>query len=90
MKLGNVTSLSDFKANASGMLKEAKVTKEPIVITQNGRAEAIVQDIESYEKIQQTLALMKVLALGQKQIARGEVVPAKEVFRELRGRNRKS
>ena len=57
-----------------------------MIITQNGEAKMVVQDIESYEKTQQTLALLKILALGQKQIEAGEVVEASTIIEQIRAR----
>ena len=59
---------------------------EPLIITQNGEAKAVLQDIGSYEQMQETLALLKILALGDRQIAAGEVQPAAEVVARLRER----
>jgi PHD/YefM family antitoxin component YafN of YafNO toxin-antitoxin module len=56
------------------------------VITQNGEATAVMQDVASYEATQETLALLKILALGKRQVEEGKVVPAKEAFRRARSR----
>lgn len=52
--------------------------------TRNGQAKAVIQDIKSYEQTQETMALLKLLALGNRQIEEGEFEPADEVFRRLR------
>jgi PHD/YefM family antitoxin component YafN of YafNO toxin-antitoxin module len=57
---------------------------EPYIITQNGEAKAVVVGVREYEETQETLALLKILALGEQQIAEGKTRPAKEVFAELR------
>lgn len=81
MKLTNrVKPISYLKANAAEILDNLAEEQEPLIITQNGEAKAVLQDIASYEKTQETLALLKILALGEAQIARGEVVPANEAF----------
>ena len=59
---------------------------EPLVITQNGSAKVVVQDIDSFEKTQETMALLKMLALGNRQIESGQVQPAAEVIARLRER----
>ena len=59
---------------------------EPLIITQNGEAKAVLQDIASYEEAQQTLALLKILALGNRQIEEGRIRPAGEVIEGLRRR----
>jgi hypothetical protein len=53
-------------------------------VTQNGEAKAVLQDIASYEEDRETLALLKILALGSDQIARSETRPAAAVFADLR------
>jgi PHD/YefM family antitoxin component YafN of YafNO toxin-antitoxin module len=59
---------------------------EPLVITQNGEAKAVIQNIKSYEQMQETMALLKMLALGSRQIEEGMVQPAAEIVRRLRER----
>ena len=55
--------------------------------TQNGEAKAVVQDIDSYEQMQESMALLKMLALGNRQIDAGRVQPAAEVIARLRERH---
>jgi len=55
-----------------------------LVIIQNGEAKGVIQDIESYEQTQETMALLKILALGLRQIEEGRVLPAEDVIRRLR------
>jgi PHD/YefM family antitoxin component YafN of YafNO toxin-antitoxin module len=59
-----------------------------MVITQNGEAKAVIQDIRSYEETQETLALLKILALGQQQIAAGKVVPLDDAVDRIKARRR--
>lgn len=60
---------------------------KPLVITQNGEAKAVLQDVASYEETQETLALLKILALGNQQVAQGNVKPVAEVVKRLRGQS---
>jgi PHD/YefM family antitoxin component YafN of YafNO toxin-antitoxin module len=60
--------------------------REPMLITQNGEAKAVIQDIASYEETQETLALLKILALGNREVEEGRVRPLAEVVRRLRAR----
>ena len=85
-----VKSISYLKSHAAEIIRDLSETGEPLVITQNGEAKAVVQDIRSYEQTQETLALLKILALGKMEIEEGKVTPAKEVFRRLRERRSKS
>jgi prevent-host-death family protein len=81
-----IKPISYVKANAAQLIKELAEKREPLVITQNGEATAVMQDVASYEAQQETLALLKVLALGRRQIEEGKTVPADEAFRRLRAR----
>lgn len=81
-----IKPISYFKANAAEIIQELAEVGEPMIITQNGEATAIVQDIASYEKTQETLALLKILALGERNVEEGRHRPAKTVFADLRKR----
>lgn len=86
MKHSRIKPISYVKANAADLIRELKENGEPLVITQNGEATAVMQDVASYEATQETLALLKILALGRRQVEEGRTVPADEVFRRLRKR----
>jgi prevent-host-death family protein len=81
-----IKPISYVKANAAELIRELQEMREPLVITQNGEATAVMQDVASYEATQETLALLKILALGNRQIEKGKVVPAAEAFRAVRKR----
>ena len=81
-----VKPISYVKANAAELIRELTVNREPLIITQNGEAKAVMQDVASYEQDQETLALLKILALGRRQAEEGRTVPAEEAFRRLRER----
>lgn len=61
-----------------------------MVITQNGEAKAVIQDVASYEETQETLALLKILALGNRQIEEGRTIPAKDAIKRLREEKRRA
>lgn len=90
MKLSNVKPISYFKAHAAEILERLAEEQEPYVITQNGEAKAVLQDVASYEETQQAIALLKILALGRKQVEEGRVITAAEVIGKLRRRTRKN
>ncbi len=79
-----VKPISYLKANAAEILATLGEQREPLVITQNGEAKAVLQDVASYEATQETLALLKVLALGQQEVAAGKVKPLAEVVAHLK------
>ncbi|MCC2663656.1 MAG: prevent-host-death family protein [Geminicoccaceae bacterium] len=90
MKPTRIKPISYVKANAADLIRELKENGEPLVITQNGEATAVMQDVASYEATQETLALLKILALGRRQVEEGRTVAADEVFRRLRKRRARS
>jgi len=79
-----IKPISYLKANAAEVLQELTTQRQPMVITQNGEAKAVIQDVASYEETQETLALLKILALGNAQVAQGRVKPLAEVVTRLR------
>jgi prevent-host-death family protein len=81
-----IKPISYLKANAAEVLEQLAETHEPMIITQNGEAKAVIQDIASYEKNQETLALLKILARGRRQVEEGKVTPIEEVVAGLRKR----
>lgn len=81
-----VKSISYLKANAAEVLTQLAEQREPMVITQNGEAKAVIQDVASYEQTQETLALLKILALGSQEIEAGKVKPVADVVRRLRAK----
>ena len=84
-----IKPISYLKANAAEVIKDLSCG-EPMIVTQNGEAKAVLQDIVSWEKAQETLALLKILALGRKQVEEGKTMPVKEAMKRLRDRVRKS
>jgi prevent-host-death family protein len=81
-----IKPISYLKAHASEIVRNIGKQQEPLIITQNGEAKAVVQDIESYEQTQETMALLKILALGSRQIEEGKVQPAADAIKRLRNR----
>jgi prevent-host-death family protein len=87
MKLSSqIKPISYFKANAAEIVRNLAAQRQPMVITQNGEATAVIQDIASYEETQETMALLKILALGNRQIEAGEVASAAAAIGRLRGK----
>ena len=74
-----IKSISYLKANAAEVLDQLAAKREPLVITQNGEAKAVIQDVASYDETQGTLALLKILALGNREIDEGRVKPIADV-----------
>ncbi len=79
-----IKPISYLKANAAEVLEELQKQRQPLIITQNGEAKAVIQDVASYEETQETLALLKILALGGEQVAKGKVKSVRNVVNRLR------
>ena len=85
MKLSSqIKPISYLKAHTAEIVRNLGKRREPLVITQNGEAKVVIQDIESYEQTQDTMALLKILALGNRQIEEGKVQLAADVIKRLR------
>lgn len=81
-----VKPISYLKANAAEVLLKLAEERRPLVITQNGEAKAVIQDVASYEETQETLALLKILALGNQEMEAGKLKPVAEVVARLRAK----
>ena len=79
-----IKPISYVKANAAEIIAELNDGGAPIVITQNGEAKAVLQDVREYERTQETLAMLKIIALAERNIEEGRTRPAREVLEELR------
>ena len=83
-----IKPISYLKAHAAEIVRNMSGQGEPLVITQNGEAKVVMLDVESYEQTQEAMALLKILALGSRQIEEGKVRPAGDVIRRLRDRSK--
>jgi prevent-host-death family protein len=89
MKWSNqIKPISYLKAHAAEIVRNMREQQGPLVITQNGEAKIVIQDIESYEQTQETMALLKILALGNRQIEEGKIEPVAKVIKRLRENRR--
>ena len=80
----DIKPISYIKSHAADMLRYVNETKNPLVITQNGEAKAVLVDVEQYQKTQDAFALLNLVRLGERDYLLGRVRPAKEVFAEIR------
>jgi len=89
MKLSTaVRPISYLKAHASELIRDITNTRQTLVVTQNGEAKVVVQDIRSYERMLETLALLKILTRSKQNIKRGKVKTLEEAFGSLEKRIR--
>lgn len=78
-----VKPISYLKSHAAEIIKNISESREPMLITQNGEAKLVVMDVHSYEEQEETLALLKLLALGNQEIEQGKFRLADDVFDDL-------
>ena len=83
---GNVKPISYIKTNAAEMLKYVNEQKNPIIITQNGEAKAVLMDIETYQDTEDAFALMNIIKIAEKDIENGKLRKADDVFEDIRER----
>ena len=85
MKLSeDIKPISYFKAHASEIVRQVSEKQKTMVITQNGEAKAVIQDIRVYEQIQESLSLLKILAQGNQSLKEGKMKPLKKAFQDVR------
>ena len=71
-KLSNIIPVSDLRQNAANIMKRLRKNKEPLIITQRGRAAAVIIGVEAYEKSEHEKELLRILAKGDREIESGE------------------
>ncbi len=79
-----IKPISYLKAHAAEIIRNLGDEGAPLIITQNGEAKIVIQDIKSFEETQETIALLKILALGNRQIEEGKVVSASGAIKRIR------
>jgi len=84
-----IKPISYLKAHASEVIRMLGERGEALIIAQNGEAKTVLQDVQSYEQTQETLALLKILALGNREIEDGKVQSAAAVKQVRAKRNRR-
>ncbi|MBK5930809.1 type II toxin-antitoxin system Phd/YefM family antitoxin [Halochromatium salexigens] len=82
----DVLSLSQFKAEATRLLDQARDQSATLVLTQNGRARAVVQDYAQYQARERAMLILKLMAEGERDVSAGETAPQADVFAALRTR----
>ena len=86
MKLENIAPITELKRDAASLIERASEQRSPIVITQNGRATAVLQDAASYEQDQRAFALLRLALQGEADIAAGRTVSRAEHKKRLTAR----
>lgn len=81
-----IKPISYLKAHASEIIRDVSNNQKTMIITQNGEAKVILQDVKLYEQTQQSLAMLKILALSNKSLKDGKIKPIADAFQDLRTR----
>lgn len=76
----SIKPITYMKTNAADILARVSETGETVIITHNGEGKMVIQDIASYESMKETLAMLKLVALGERSIEKGEVKTARQAF----------
>jgi prevent-host-death family protein len=79
----DIKPISYFKSNAAEVLKRINETHNPMIITQNGEARAVLVDTESYDSLVKSIGILKILSEGEKEISSGNLMSQKNVFAEI-------
>ena len=87
MKLSqDLKPVSYFKNNMAEVLRKLNENQGTMIITQNGEAKAALIDIKAYEELQESLAMLEMIALGNKNLTEGRYRPAEQVLKEFEER----
>lgn len=81
-----IKPISYFKNHLAQVVRQLNEEQGTMIITQNGEAKAAIIDIKQYEQLQETMAMLELIAQGKQDLAQGRYRPAKEVFRDLKDR----
>ncbi|MCG8342910.1 MAG: type II toxin-antitoxin system Phd/YefM family antitoxin [Chlorobiales bacterium] len=87
MRITNdIKPVTYLKAKAADLLDQINDTHRPVIITQNGEPRAVLQDPKSYEEMRNALGLLKMLAIGEDDIRKGNLRSQEEIFNDLENR----
>ena len=81
-KVPDIMPITDLRQDAAAALKRVRTSKQPLVITQRGRAAAVILSVETYERGEHERQLLRLLARGEKEIAAGQGYDLNEVMDE--------
>jgi prevent-host-death family protein len=81
-KLPAIVSVSDLREDAASILGRMKKSREPVIITQRGRAAAVIVSIEEYERSNHERELLRLLAQGEKEVAAGKGYELEDVLKK--------
>jgi len=79
-----IKPISYIKANAAEVIKQVNETQQPYIITVNGEAKAVLQDVREYEAMQEKIAMLTILVQGQREYIEGKTVTLDEAIANIR------
>ena len=85
----DIRPISYIKSHAADVLNQVNETHRPIYVTQNGEAKAVLIDTESYENMNKALGILKLIALGEKDILEKKYTNQEDVFSKIESRLKK-
>jgi prevent-host-death family protein len=80
LKIPNIVAITDLRQDATAIVNRVSASREPVIITQRGRAAAVMVSVESYEHSQQELEILRLLAQGEREIEEGKGFDLKTVL----------
>jgi len=80
----DIRPVTYLKSRAADLLKQINETHRPVIITQNGKAKAVLQDPATYEAMRKAIGILKLISLGEEDIRAGRVMTQKDAFRNVR------
>jgi prevent-host-death family protein len=84
VKVPKIVPVTDLRQDAAGVLKRLKESRDPLVITQRGRAAAVLLSLDAYERSQQEREILRLLARGENEIASGKGYSLESVVKEAK------
>ena len=78
-----IKPISYLKSKTADVINSVSESRQSIIITQNGEAKVVIQDIKSYESLRNSLSLLKLIVLSEDDIRKGDVTPQDEMFENL-------
>jgi prevent-host-death family protein len=81
-KIPNIIPITDLRQDAAAVLKRVKASRQPLIITQKGRAAAVIVSMEAYKDAQAEMDILRILARGEKEIEAGKGYDLQDVLTE--------
>lgn len=75
-----IRPITFLKTNAADVMATVTATHSPVIITHNGEAKMVVQDVDSYNNLKESLSMLKLVAMGRAQVEKGKTKSADDVF----------